>query len=192
MRHALERGAGALGRPGGVLRSQHARCRLHRRTVRPACPAVRACRARQQRARRGVFEGEVRGRRTSLCRPTAEQPGARAWYVLDDDPLDQPVRDRKVADLVAVAPTRVDPAELPFPAPPGARAGGSRLARDHAHDRWAPHRRASAGRRHGRLFAAGADVGGISTGGYASGLVGRARLRPDCRRERSRPLVANS
>lgn len=117
------------------------------------------------------FEGEVSWSESDLVQATAQQPGARAWYVLDDAALDQPVRDRKVADLVALAPTRVDPAELPFPAPPGARVavrvspgithtiGGLRIdeqARVVGTD---------------RVFAAGADVGGISTGGYASGLA---------------------
>lgn len=117
------------------------------------------------------FEGEVSWSENDLVQATAQQPGARAWYVLDAAALDQPVRDRKVADLVALAPTRVDPAELPFPAPPGARVavrvspgithtiGGLRIdkqARVVGTD---------------GLFAAGADVGGISTGGYASGLA---------------------
>jgi len=117
------------------------------------------------------FEGEVSWSENDLVQATAQQPGARAWYVLDDDALDQPVRDRKVADLVAVAPTRVDLAELPFAAPPGARVavrvspgithtiGGLRIdeqARVVGTD---------------GLLAAGADVGGISTGGYASGLA---------------------
>jgi succinate dehydrogenase/fumarate reductase flavoprotein subunit len=117
------------------------------------------------------FEGEVSWSENDLVQATAQQPGARAWYVLDDDALEQPVRDRKVADLVAAAPTRVDPAELPFPAPPGARVavrvspgithtiGGLRI------DEQARVAGADG------LFAAGADVGGISTGGYASGLA---------------------
>ena len=91
--------------------------------------------------------------------------------MLDDDALDQPVRDRTVSDIVALAPTRVDPAELPFPAPPGARVavrvspgithtiGGLRIDEQ------------ARGGRDGRPLAAGADVGGISTGGYASGLA---------------------
>jgi succinate dehydrogenase/fumarate reductase flavoprotein subunit len=117
------------------------------------------------------FEGEVSWSENDLVQATAQQPSARAWYVLDDDALDQPVRDRTVADIVALAPTRVDPAELPFPAPPGARVavrvspgithtiGGLRIdeqARVVGTE---------------SLFAAGADVGGISTGGYASGLA---------------------
>ena len=86
--------------------------------------------------------------------------------------LEQPVRrPRRSPTWSRVAPTRVDPAELPFPAPPGARVavrvapgithtiGGLRIdeqARVVGAD---------------GLFAAGADVGGISTGGYASGLA---------------------
>jgi succinate dehydrogenase/fumarate reductase flavoprotein subunit len=117
------------------------------------------------------FSGEVSWSENDLVQATAQQPGARAWYVLDDDALAQSVRERKVADIVALAPTRVDPVELPFVAPPGARVavrvrpgithtiGGLRIdeqARVVGTD---------------GLFAAGADVGGISTGGYASGLA---------------------
>lgn len=117
------------------------------------------------------FEGDVSWSENDLVQATAQQPGARAWYVLDDEALDQPVRDRTVSDVVALAPTRVDPAELPFPAPPGARVavrvspgithtiGGLRI------DEKAQVVGADG------LFAAGADVGGISTGGYASGLA---------------------
>jgi fumarate reductase flavoprotein subunit len=117
------------------------------------------------------FDGEVSWSENDLVQATAQQPDARAWYLLDDDALAQSVRERKVADIVALAPTRVDPAELPFPAPAGARVavrvspgithtiGGLRVdeqARVVGVD---------------GLFAAGADVGGISTGGYASGLA---------------------
>jgi succinate dehydrogenase/fumarate reductase flavoprotein subunit len=117
------------------------------------------------------FEGDVSWSENDLVQATARQPSARAWYVLDDAALEERVRDRKLADLVALAPTRVDPSELPFPAPAGARVavrvapgithtiGGLRIdeeARVVGAD---------------GLFAAGADVGGISTGGYASGLA---------------------
>jgi fumarate reductase flavoprotein subunit len=117
------------------------------------------------------FGGEVSWSENDLVQATAQQPGARAWYVLDDEALDQPVRDRTVSDMVALASTRLDPAELPFPAPPRARAavrvspgithtiGGLRVDE-----------RAQVVGTDG-LFAAGADVGGISTGGYASGLA---------------------
>ncbi len=117
------------------------------------------------------FDGEVSWSENDLVQATAQQPGARAWYLLDDGALAQRVRDCTVADIAALAPTRVDPAELPFPSPDGSRVavrvspgithtiGGLRIdeqARVVGTD---------------GLFAAGADVGGISTGGYASGLA---------------------
>jgi fumarate reductase flavoprotein subunit len=117
------------------------------------------------------FEGEVSWSENDLVQATARQPGARAWYVLDDDALEQRVRERKVADIVALAPTRVEPSDLPYAAPRGARVavrvkpgithtiGGLRID-DRARVAGAD-----------GLFAAGADVGGISTGGYASGLA---------------------
>jgi fumarate reductase flavoprotein subunit len=113
------------------------------------------------------FEGEVSWSENDLVQATARQPGARAWYVLDDEALADPA----VADKVALAPTRTEPAELPFDAPVGARVavrvkpgithtiGGLRIdeqARVVGTD---------------GVLAAGADVGGISTGGYASGLA---------------------
>jgi len=113
------------------------------------------------------FEGEVSWSENDLVQATARQPGARAWYVLDDAAL----AEEGVAERVAAAPTRTDPSELPFPAPPGARVavrvkpgithtiGGLRIDE-----------RARVAGTDG-LFAAGADVGGISTGGYASGLA---------------------
>jgi succinate dehydrogenase/fumarate reductase flavoprotein subunit len=117
------------------------------------------------------FDAEVSWSENDLVQATARQPGARAWYVLDDPSLAERVRGRPVSDMVAAAPTRIDPSELPFPAPPGARAavrvkpgithtiGGLRID-EHARVVGAD-----------GLFAAGADVGGISTGGYTSGLA---------------------
>jgi FAD binding domain len=117
------------------------------------------------------FEGAVSWSENDLVQATAKQPGAKAWYVLDDAALDQPVRERKVSDLVALASTRVDPEELPFAVPADARVavrvspgithtiGGLRIDE-----------RARVTGTDG-LHAAGADVGGISTGGYASGLA---------------------
>jgi fumarate reductase flavoprotein subunit len=111
-----------------------------------------------------------------LVQATAHQPGARAWYLLDDQALDQQVRYGTVRELVASAPTRTDPAELPFEPPSGTVAavrvaaaithtiGGLRVderARvlDETNDPV------------DGLFAAGVDAGGVSTGGYASGLA---------------------
>jgi fumarate reductase flavoprotein subunit len=113
------------------------------------------------------FAGDVSWSENDLVQATAQQPNATAWYVLDDEALAEP----GVADRVALAPTRTDPSDLPFPAPQGARVavrvrpgithtiGGLRIderARVVGTD---------------DLYAAGADAGGISTGGYASGLA---------------------
>jgi succinate dehydrogenase/fumarate reductase flavoprotein subunit len=111
-----------------------------------------------------------------LVQATAHQPGARAWYLLDEQALAEHVRYGTVRELVAAAPTRTQPAELPFEPPPGIvvavrvaaaithTIGGLRVderarvldERDEPID---------------GLFAAGVDAGGISTGGYASGLA---------------------
>jgi succinate dehydrogenase/fumarate reductase flavoprotein subunit len=124
------------------------------------------------------FDGNVSWSEVDLVQATAQRPGARAWYVLDDEALAQRIRDRPVADMVEAAPsaTRVAPEALPFPAPAGARVavrvspgithtiGGIRI------DSRARVLREDLAQVEG-LFAAGADVGGISTGGYASGLA---------------------
>ena len=122
------------------------------------------------------FEGQVSWSENDLVQATARQPNARAWYVLDDEALRQCLRDGTVADKAAAAPTATDPGRLPFPTPPDARLavrvspgithtiGGLRVddrARVLDED----------GTAIDGLFAAGADVGGISTGGYASGLA---------------------
>ena len=111
------------------------------------------------------FEGEVSWSENDLVQATARQPDARAWYLLDDEALTDP----SVAERISLAPTRVEPDELPFAAPNGTRVavrvkpgithtiGGLRID-EHA-------------RVADRLYAAGADAGGISTGGYASGLA---------------------
>jgi succinate dehydrogenase/fumarate reductase flavoprotein subunit len=122
------------------------------------------------------FAGEVSWSENDLVQATARQPNARAWYVLDDDALAQRVRDRSVADMVEAAPTRIEPSDLPFLPPPNARVavrvspgithtiGGVRIdERARVLD--------AANRPIDGLFAAGADAGGISTGGYASGLA---------------------
>jgi succinate dehydrogenase/fumarate reductase flavoprotein subunit len=111
------------------------------------------------------FEGEVSWSENDLVQATARQQDARAWYLLDAEALQDP----DVAQRVAAAATRTEPCELPFEAPSGTRVavrvkpgithtiGGLRIDE---------HARVSEG-----LYAAGADVGGISTGGYASGLA---------------------
>ena len=113
------------------------------------------------------FEGDVSWSENELVQATARQPDAVAWYLLDKAAY----ADASVKVKVALAPTRVRRAELPFEPPPGMHAavrvkpgithtiGGLRIDE-----------RAAVQGVDG-LFAAGADVGGISTGGYASGLA---------------------
>jgi fumarate reductase flavoprotein subunit len=113
------------------------------------------------------FEGEVSWSENDLVQATAQQPHARAYYLLDD----QALADEAIANKVAVAETQVPPSQLPFEPPTGTRVavrvkpgithtiGGLRIdeeARVVGVD---------------GLFAAGADVGGLSTGGYVSGLA---------------------
>ena len=113
-------------------------------------------------------------------------PAGRAWYVLDARALREPVRERTVADLVEAARSSggdVRPAEqLPFELPPSPKLveppflavrvyagvthtiGGLRIddrARVLDGD----------GSPLPDLYAAGADAGGIFTGGYGSGLA---------------------
>jgi fumarate reductase flavoprotein subunit len=117
------------------------------------------------------FEREVSWSENDLVQATARQPCARAWYVLDDAALGERIRGRTVAEIVELAPTRVDPVELPFAAPPGARVA-VRVSPGLTHTigglRIDEHARVVGTE---GLHAAGADVGGISTGGYASGLA---------------------
>ncbi len=118
------------------------------------------------------FGGEVSWSENDLVQATARQPNARAWYLLDDDALEERVRGRPVSDMVASASTQVDLSQLPFAPPSGTRVavrvkpgithtiGGLRID-EHACVVGAD-----------GLFAAGADAGGIAAGGYASGLAG--------------------
>jgi fumarate reductase flavoprotein subunit len=116
------------------------------------------------------FPGPVSWSEHDVVQATARRPGARAWYVLDEEGLAGRVRDVTVAELVARAPTRLDPSELPFPAPPGAVVA-VRVAAAITHT--VGGLRVDARGRTGvdGLWAAGADAGGVATGGYASGLA---------------------
>jgi fumarate reductase flavoprotein subunit len=95
---------------------------------------------------------------------TARQPGARAWYVVPDDALGEPVRERTVGDAIVAAEAAGAPVErrdgatrVEVVAGITSTLGGIRVdARARAAD---------------GLWAAGADVGGVSTGGWASALA---------------------
>jgi succinate dehydrogenase/fumarate reductase flavoprotein subunit len=122
------------------------------------------------------FDREVSWSEVDLVQATARQPRARAWYLLNGQALEQTVRDWTVREIVAESPTSTDPADLPFPAPEGTAAavrvaaaithtiGGLRVdERVRVLD--------ERGEPVDGLYAAGVDAGGISTGGYASGLA---------------------
>jgi fumarate reductase flavoprotein subunit len=126
---------------------------------------------------------------TDLVQATARQPSARAWYVVDGRALGIEIRGRTVAEMIAAAeaaggtvrrgqdiaelgldlPLSPKLAEPPFAAVhvmPGVThtIGGLRVderARVLGDD----------GMPIEDLWACGVDVGGIATGGYASGLA---------------------
>ncbi len=96
---------------------------------------------------------------------TARQPRARAWYRVADEALGERVRDRTVAEMIDAA----------------RRAGGPVSREDHTTvvEVVAGITATIGGLRTDtrcqvaeNLFACGADIGGISTGGYMSGLAG--------------------
>jgi succinate dehydrogenase/fumarate reductase flavoprotein subunit len=113
---------------------------------------------------------------TRLVQEIARRPGGACWYVLDDDGLADPDVSARVERARAVGGTVVAVDQLPFPVPASARIG-VRVRASITHTigglRVDPDARVL--REDGvpvdGLFAAGADVGGISTGGYASGLA---------------------
>jgi fumarate reductase flavoprotein subunit len=113
-------------------------------------------------------------------------PGGRAWYVVDQRGLRERVRGREVAELVDEARAAggdVRPAEeLPFPLPPSPKlreppfvAVRVHAAVTHTIGGLRIDERARVLRVDGTalpgLHAAGADAGGIFTGGYGSGLA---------------------
>ncbi|HYM64102.1 MAG TPA: FAD-dependent oxidoreductase [Gaiellaceae bacterium] len=95
---------------------------------------------------------------------TARQPNARATYAVPDAALGQRVRNRTVAEMIARAEAvggrvrrRDGVTEVCVVAGITTTTGGLRVD--------------TSGRVAGRVFAAGADAGGVSTGGYSSGLA---------------------
>ena len=95
---------------------------------------------------------------------TARQPRARAWYQVTDGALSRRVRERTVGDMIEAGRSAGAPVErrngtliVEVVAGITTTLGGIKVdGRARAAD---------------GVFAAGADVGGIATGGYASGLA---------------------
>jgi succinate dehydrogenase/fumarate reductase flavoprotein subunit len=95
---------------------------------------------------------------------TARQPRARAWYLVEDKALSQRVRDRTVGEMIEAArraggPVERDGGRTRVEVVPGITStlGGLRID---------VQARAADG-----VYSCGADAGGISTGGYSSGLA---------------------
>jgi succinate dehydrogenase/fumarate reductase flavoprotein subunit len=115
---------------------------------------------------------------TNVVQETARRPGAKAYYLLDEEALRRTVRERTVADMVEAAPpeARVPLADLPFEPPAGAVAAVRVVASiTHTVGGLRVDERARVLREDGSevegLWAAGVDAGGVATGGYASGLA---------------------
>jgi predicted oxidoreductase len=110
---------------------------------------------------------------TNVVQATAHRRDARAFYLLDAEALEQRVRDRTAAEMVAAAPAeaRVPLIDLPFDPPEGTVAAVRVIASiTHTIGGLQVDERARVIGADG-LWAAGVDAGGIATGGYASGLA---------------------
>jgi fumarate reductase flavoprotein subunit len=97
----------------------------------------------------------------------AQRIGARAWYVLDDEGLEQ-ARER-VEAARAAGGTVIDARELPFETPAGSRIAvhvAAAVTHTIGGIRIDTKARAVDG-----VHVAGVDAGGVATGGYASGLA---------------------
>jgi succinate dehydrogenase/fumarate reductase flavoprotein subunit len=112
--------------------------------------------------------GPVDWSETAVVRATARQPDAAAWYLLDADGL-RAAGDR-VERARALGGTVLPADRLPFPTE-GMQVGVRvRAAITHTIGGLRVDERARVVGADG-LWAAGADAGGISAGGYASGLA---------------------
>ena len=95
---------------------------------------------------------------------TARRPEARAWYRVPNNRLPERVRHRTVADMIAAAEAADGPVERGESAVTvGVRAGITTTIGGLSID---ANCRVADG-----VFAAGADAGGVMTGGYSSGLA---------------------
>jgi fumarate reductase flavoprotein subunit len=114
----------------------------------------------------GRFEVEPSWSETDLVQAIARWAGGRAWYRVHEDRLGERVRERTVGEMIdaARAAGAIVREEPPFTsvlvqASVTQTLGGLRI----------DERARVVGVE--ELYAAGADVGGISTGGYSSGLA---------------------
>jgi succinate dehydrogenase/fumarate reductase flavoprotein subunit len=110
------------------------------------------------------FEGEPSWSEIDLAQQIARWPGGRAWYAVERSDLDERVRDRTVGEMIeaareAGAPVEVEDGTIRVLV----RAAVTQTLGGISVDERA---RAADG-----IYAAGADAGGISTGGWSSGLA---------------------
>jgi len=114
------------------------------------------------------LDGETYEARTwseiDVAQWTARQPGARARYAVPDEALGEPVRERTVGEVIdaaeaAGAPVQRRDGETVVEVVAGITTTLGGIAVD-------PRGRAADG-----VWAAGADAGGISTGGWSSALA---------------------
>lgn len=114
------------------------------------------------------FSEPVDWSETAVVQATARQPGAAAWYLLDGDALreveERVERARRLGGTVLAA------RDLPFETEGDEVGVRVRAAITHTIGGLRIDERARVVGADG-LYAAGADAGGISTGGYASGLA---------------------
>jgi succinate dehydrogenase/fumarate reductase flavoprotein subunit len=123
---------------------------------------------------------------TDLVQATARATGARAWFVVDARARRERVREHSVAELLDAAReaggTVIDAEDLPFALPDSPKLSEPPFTAIHVAPgitttlgglRIDEHARVldESGAPVPHLYAAGADVGGISTGGYSSGLA---------------------
>jgi fumarate reductase flavoprotein subunit len=112
----------------------------------------------------GQFEGPPSWSEIDVTQWIARQPGGRAWLVVDESQLGERVRERTVGEMIGTAREAGAPVEeeearvrVLVRAAVTQTLGGIRVdQRAQAAD---------------GLYVAGADVGGISTGGWSSGLA---------------------
>ena len=116
--------------------------------------------------RRPFFDGEVSWSENDLVQAIARLPGRRAWYLVPADRLAVRVRDRTVSEMIEAARAAggtvvEEDGRTAVLVTPGVThtIGGLRID-PQARVVGVP-----------GLYAAGADAGGIATGGYASGLA---------------------
>ena len=111
-----------------------------------------------------TFAGEPSWSEIDVAQQVARWPGGRAWFAVDRSVLEERVRDRTVGEMVEAARAAGAPVEE--------EDGRVRvLVRSGVTQTLGGIRVDERARAADGLYAAGADVGGISTGGWSSGLA---------------------